>query len=54
MKNFAYYNYDKTDLHISGSVWLTEMGLIETQWFLDTKWLITRTAYHKWIISCYE
>ena len=49
MKDFTYHKEDKFDLHISDSAWLTDAGLFETHWFLDTKWLVKHTTYNKWL-----
>ncbi|KKN00706.1 hypothetical protein LCGC14_1135060 [marine sediment metagenome] len=52
MKNFTYYNINKINLHIDGCEWLEEMGFKETQWILDTEWLLTQTSrltFKEWI-----
>jgi len=52
MKDFTYYAFDKTNLHIDGCEWLEEMGLKETQWILDTTWICTQSncpTFKKWI-----
>ena len=50
MKAFTYIDDKKKfDLAIADSGWLTDMGLFETHWFLDTKWLIKHTTYYNWL-----
>lgn len=49
MKDFTYKDKDKFDLAIADSGWLTDLGLFETHWFLDTKWLMKHTTLKKWL-----
>jgi len=49
MKNFTYYDDNKKSLCIDNCNWLKLTGLKETQWFLDTAWLIKRTIFKEWI-----
>ena len=52
MKDFTYYDDDKISLRVSDCQWLREMGLVETQWILDIKWLlmrVNRPVFKEWI-----
>ena len=52
MKDFTYIDNKKTfDLAIADSGWLTDLGLFETHWFLDTKWLMKHITFKKWLIQ---
>ena len=50
MKDFT-YNNNKTNLDPNAFHWLTDMGLKETQWILDTKCLSIdyHLVYKNWI-----
>ena len=50
MKDYT-YNNDKTSLDTDAFHWLSNIGFLETQWILDTKWLSReyKTSYKKWI-----
>jgi len=49
MKNYTYNSIASLDPDAFS--WLTRMGLKETQWILDTKWLsiIHNMSYKNWI-----
>ncbi|KKN00713.1 hypothetical protein LCGC14_1135130 [marine sediment metagenome] len=52
MLDFTYYRDNKISLHISDCSWLAKIGLRETQWILDTKWILTQTnspTFNEWI-----
>jgi len=49
MKNFTYIeNYS---LHYAAAAWLTNMGLRETRWILDSDWISYSydISYKKWM-----
>ena len=46
------YNRNNYDLYPSACLWLRQMGLKETRWFLDTEWLLSsynNVTYKEWI-----
>ena len=46
------YNRNNYDLYPSACLWLRQMGLKETRWFLDTEWLLSSynsMSYKEWI-----
>jgi len=45
------YTYTRASLNPDAFAWLTNMGLRETQWILDAKWLylIHNMSYKNWI-----
>ncbi len=52
MKDFTYYGFNKINLHIDDCEWLEEMGLKETQWILDTVWILMQNynpTFKEWI-----
>lgn len=55
MKDFYYYNdTNKSGLCVTDSVWLTEIGLRETKWFLDAMWIFSTNntypiSFKEWI-----
>ena len=48
---YTYNNGGEPSLDADAFYWLSEMGLKETQWILDTKWLSIdyNLAFQKWI-----
>ena len=52
MKDFTYYDFAETSLHVDSCDWLRDTGLRETQWILDTEWLLTQitsVTFKEWI-----
>jgi len=51
MKKFI-YNRNNYDLYPSACLWLNQVGLKETRWFLDAAWILSYyndLSYDKWI-----
>ena len=51
MRDFTYYD-DKRSLLMSDCDWLTKTGLRETQWILDTVWILMQNynpTFKEWI-----
>ena len=51
MKEFDYSSSKKTSLSPDPSYWLVDMGLRETRWILDTRWIIRtcEVTYNEWL-----
>jgi len=57
MKDFIYTENNKYNLHAYACRWLSDVGLKETRWILDSGWFITfykkRITYDLWINDRY-
>jgi len=52
MKDFTFYNFAETSLHIHDCDWLEDMGLRETLWIIDATWFLTPSdhrIFKEWI-----
>ena len=56
MRDFYYYNDNKkSGLCVTGSMWLTTLGLRETKWILDVTWIfstnndVNSISFKEWI-----
>ena len=52
MKDFTFYNFAETSLHIDGCDWLEGMGLKETLWIIDGQWFLASSntqIFKEWI-----